>query len=192
MNAPFLTRRLTVEEFLAWIEARAAALASDEPKWELFDGVPEMQQSQRKVQARVKYLLMKQLEEAIGSAQVPYEADVGGLSVRIGPRTLLVPDVVVYPLGKVADDDLIAIEPIIVVEVLSLSSTDRDLVTKAGAYAKVASIEHYLVVDPDARPVRHFRRSGQELIASSDAVGQGVLRLDPPGLELAVGACFPV
>ncbi len=141
--------------------------------------------------ARVKYLLMRQFDEAIRSARVPYEADVDGLSVRIGPSTLFVPDVVVYPKGKVADDDLIAIDPIIVVEVLSPSSTNKDLVTKAKAYGTVNSIAHYLVVDPDGRQIRSFSRSGKELVVSADAIGQGSLRLEPPGLDIDIDACFP-
>ena len=190
MNAPFLTRRMTVEEFLAWSDARAAALPYDEPKWELFDGVPEMQEHERWAHARIKYKVMRALEEAISRAGIPLEAGIDGLGVRVGAHESYQPEVVVFPAGRISDDDRLAPDPVIVVEVLSPSTRSKDLNAKAKGCGRVASLLHYLVVDPDTRHIVHFRRQGVELVADAEPIGKGQLRLDPPGLEVAIAEFF--
>jgi Uma2 family endonuclease len=183
--------RMTTDEFHSWLEARRASCASDEPKWELFDGVPVMQQSQRKIHARVKYLITKTLEAAIAEAGLALEVDVDGLGVKIDAQREYVPEVVVYPQGSVGDHDLFVARPVIVVEVLSPSSIKTDLTTKVAGYAHVGSIEHYLVADPDAHEVLHFRRAGSGLQSPAGPVTAALLWLDPPGISLPVDACFP-
>jgi Uma2 family endonuclease len=182
---------MTIDDFHVWLEARRMIATSDEPKWELVDGVPVMQQSQRKIHARVKYLVTKALEAAIAEAGLALEVDVDGLGVKISAHREYVPEVIVYPRGSVADNDLIVSHPMIVVEVLSPSSVKTDLTTKVAGYEQVSSIEHYLVVDPDARQLMHFRRQGGVLRVPGAPVAKPVLRLDPPGLALPVEACFP-
>ncbi len=189
MNAP-TTLRMTVEQFLAWVDARDAALPYDEPKWELFDGVPEMQEHERWAHAHVKLSVMLALRDAIRRAGAPYEIGIDGLGVRTGPKASYQPEAVVFPAGLIGEHDRIAPSPVIVVEVLSPSSMAKDLKTKTAGYAKVATIEHYLVVDPDAEEILHFHRRGKRLVAPDSALADGVLRLDPPGLELAVRDCF--
>ena len=118
---------MTIDDFHVWLETRRAMATSDEPKWELFDGVPVMQQSQRKIHARVKYLITKALEAAIVEAGLALEVDVDGLGIRINAQREYVPEVVVYPLGSVADNDLVVTNPLVVVEVLSPSSIKTGL-----------------------------------------------------------------
>lgn len=189
MNVP-TTTRMTVEQFLAWVDARDAALPYDEPKWELFDGVPEIQEHERWVHAHIKLSVMLALRDAIRRAGVSYEIGIDGLGVRTGPKASYQPEAVVFPAGLIGEHDRFAPDPIIVVEVLSPSSMAKDLKTKAAGYAKVGSIQHYLVVDPDAEEMLHFRRQGKRLIAPDTAIAGGVLRLDPPGVELIVRDCF--
>ncbi len=149
---------MTIDEFHDWLELRRASATSDEPKWELVAGVPVMQPSQRKIHARVKYLVTKALEAAIVEAGLALEVDVDDLGVKIDAQREYVPEVVVYPRGSVADHDLIVAEPVIVVEVLSPSSAKTDLTTKVAGCGQVLTIEHDLVADPDARELLHFRR----------------------------------
>jgi Uma2 family endonuclease len=78
-------------------------------------------------------------------------------------------------------------DPLVVIEVLSPtpSSMRREMQTKLMGYALVPSIAHYVVIDPHDRVVFRFRREGSQLVAAEE-LAEGTLRLDPPGLEIAV------
>ena len=186
MNAPLLTFRMTCEQFLAWMDARVSALPYDEPKWELFDGVPEMQEHETWRHAQVKLSMTLEIRDAIERARLLLEVSIDGLGVRIGPNESYRPEAVVFPKGLIGDGDRYAPEPIIVVEVLSPSTRNKDLRIKTEGYGRVASIHHYLVVDPETREVLHFRRDGGLLVAADRAQTSGALSLDPPGLTLDV------
>lgn len=188
MNAPLLTYRMTCEQFLEWVDAREALLPFDEPKWELFDGIPEMQEHEKWVHDRLKLEITLAFREAIAKSGLSFEVAIDGLGVRIGPAESYQPEVVVFPKGLIKDDDRYAPEPIIVVEVLSPSSRNKDLRIKAEGYAKVASIKHYLVVDPDARQLLPYARVADRLVPADAALAAGTLALDPPGLVLDVAA----
>ncbi len=183
-------RRMTIAEFQAWADARDASLSHDEPKWELFDGIPEMQESERWIHGRIKLAVTLALQAAITDAGLPFEVAIDSVGVAIGPREMYVPEVVVFPTGRIADDDRLAPDPIIVVEVLSPSSRAKDLRTKARGYSRVNTIQHYLVVDADTRLVLHYRRQGAALVTSSEPLADGILRLDPPSLEIDVAGLF--
>lgn len=182
--------RMTVDEFVAWRDARARRWrGSDEPGWELFDGVPVMQDSERWAHVRVKWALARALERAIDRADAPLEFSIDGLGVRIGEGTFTQPDVVVFPAGRIGDNDRFAPEPVIVAEVLSPSTTRLDLTTKLAAYSGLGTIHHYLVLDPDTSELLHSVRRGETLTTPAGPV-TGELILDPPGLALRVDDCF--
>ncbi len=190
MNTPLLTYRMTCEQFLEWSDARVAALAYDEPKWELFDGVPEMQEHETWRHARAKLALTIAIRGDIVRSGLPLEVGVDGLGVRIGPRESYQPEAVVFPKGMIGDSDRYAPHPIIVVEVLSPSTRNKDLKIKTEGYARVDSIQHYLVADPERREILHFRRDGNLLVPATNAQASGALRLEPPGLELDIASMF--
>jgi Uma2 family endonuclease len=77
----------------------------------------------------------------------------------------------------------------IVVEVLSPSNALKDLRDKFVGYFRVASIQHYLIVDPDKRLLIHHARGAGDVV-NTRIVNEGSLLLDPPGLTLAVSELF--
>jgi Uma2 family endonuclease len=188
MNAPLLTYRMTCEQFLEWTDARVAALPYDEPKWELFDGVPEMQEHETWRHAATKLDLTLALRDAIRKAGLPLEVGIDGLGVRVGPKESYQPEAVVFPKDLIQPTDRYAPEPIIVVEVLSPSTRNKDLRVKLAGYARVPSILHYLVVDPETQELLHHRRQGDSLVAAAMPQASGTLTLDPPGLVVDVAA----
>lgn len=181
MNA-ILPARLTVDEFLRWSREQHGG------RYELEGGRIVEMQSQNIAHLRSKARILVALEAAIARAGAAYFALPDGATVRIASDQAYEPDALVAPLPIPADDNLEIPNPIIVVEVLSPSpsSVKRDLVTKLAGYAKVPSIEHYLVVDPAERVVIRFRRSGENLVLIEE-LGEGLLGLDPPGLDIPVG-----
>jgi len=193
MNAPApppIPARMTVEQFHAWLDARAAQLAYDEPKWELFSGVPEMQSSEQWIHGRVKVQVWLAFRDAIARSGLPLEAALDSIGVAIGANEEYVPELVVFPAGEIADHDRQAPDPLIVVEVLSPSSRAKDLNTKVAGYGRVPTIRHYLVFDPQSREIIHVERVADALVRREPSITSGMLRLDPPGLEIDVGACF--
>jgi len=189
MNAPLRTL-MTIEQFHAWLDAREATLPDDEPKWELFEGVPEMQAQERWLHVRLKYQIMRAVESALVEANVPYDIGVDGLGVVIG-RSEYVPEVVVFPKGLIKDNDRSAPDPVLVVEVISPSSRAKDLREKATGYGRAETIAHYLAVDPDAGCVHHFARTGTKLTAAKSPLTSGRLKLDALGIELSVAVLLP-
>lgn len=84
---------------------------------------------------------------------------------------------------------MIVADRTIVVEVISPPSAHSDTSAKLIGYFKLPSVQHYLVVDPDARSVTHHARAADGSIAAT-TVTDGPLRLDPPGLTIAVSGLF--
>jgi len=177
-------QRMTVDEFLAW------SVRQDKGRYELQDGWVIMQQSQNVGHLRVKGRVWLVLSRAVEAANVPYEAMPDGATVRIAPRTACEPDALVAPLPLPDDKSLEIPNPVIVVEVLSPSSTRRDLVEKLAGYFQVPSIAHYLVLDPEEKELIWHRRAPGGGLEPPAVMKDGTLRLDPPGIAFAVADIF--
>jgi Uma2 family endonuclease len=98
--------------------------------------------------------------------------------------------VLVYCGEPVPDNAIEVPNPIVLVEILSPSNAMLDLRDKLVGYFLVPRIMHYLVVDPDSRLVIHHAR-GNDAIATHILSEGSSLRLEPPGLEMAVAEIFP-
>jgi len=177
-----LPKRLTVDQFLAW------AVRQTEGKYELVDGVVTMQQAQRWGHSKVKAAVYLALQRAVAAAGVACYVASDGPTVRIGKHEAFVPDALVAPLPEPAFDSLEITNPIIVVEVLSPSTVRMDTTTKLDGYFKIASVMHYLIVDPESRSITHHKRGRAGVTAR--IVRKGVLALKPPGIEIGLSDLF--
>jgi Uma2 family endonuclease len=81
-------------------------------------------------------------------------------------------------------------EPLIVVEVLSASTRDRDFTIKLAGYASLTSVAHYLLVETRRRLIVHHHRPADEPEFRTSIARGGILRLEPPGLEIDVDAIY--
>ena len=111
------------------------------------------------------------------------------MTVRVDQDTAHEPDALVYCGEKLPSSAVEAPNPIIVVEVLSPSSRHIDASAKLAGYFRIASVRHYLIIDPDTRLAIHHARGERDVIATR-VVGEGALRLDPPGIEVSIGDLF--
>lgn len=179
-----LPKRLTVDEFLAW------SVQQETGRYELQDGVVIMQQSQNVAHLRLKARAFSLLTAAVETAGIAFYVLPDGATVRIGPRTAYEPDALVAPLPMPDDSALEVPNPVIVVEVISPSSVKRDLVDKVAGYFQVASIAHYLVIDPDDKAVIWHRRAPGGGIEPPAVLKDGTLRLEPPGIAINVASVF--
>jgi Uma2 family endonuclease len=173
---------MTAEEFLPW------AVARPEQHWELFDGVPQMQQSQNWGHARHIRKIARLFEDEIAASGLSLSVGTQGLVVKIDLKSAFEPDIVIFA-GPMDDHDIIVPEPVIVVEVLSPSTARKDLTLKLAGYFNVDSIYHYLVVDWEEREIIHHRRQGSGL-AKPVIVRDGALTLEPRGLVLDITKVF--
>jgi Uma2 family endonuclease len=173
---------MSVDEFLAWAERQP-------DRWELVEGIPAAMSPERVVHGDVKYRVARALDVAIAKAKVPCRFVLDSAAVRIDQHSLYQPDAMVYCGEPVSGDALEIPNPVVVFEVLSPSNAVTDLRDKLQGYFRVASIAHYLIVDPDKRIVIHHARGAGDVVATR-IVGQGTVRLDPPGIEITVGELF--
>ena len=179
-----LPTRMTVDEFLAW------GVRQDKGRYELFGGRVVMQQSQSWGHAELCWRMANVLAVAIERAGVSCYAAPEGMTVRIRKDEAYEPDALVAPLPKPDRKDLEIPAPVLVVEVLSPSTTRRDLADKLAGYFQVPSVQHYLVIDGDEQEIIWHRRAASGAAEPPLIVREGSLRLDPPGIEIAVADVF--
>jgi Uma2 family endonuclease len=176
-------KHMTADEFLLWAEGK-------EGRWELHDGVPVMMSPERLAHIRTKARAMLALEDAVRRTELPCEVFADGVSVRIDAKMIFEPDATVVCGPRRPDDTIVISDPIIVVEVLSPNTAAIDHGRKLSGYFSLPNVEHYLILDPERRVLIHHTR-GQGQAIETRALTNGVARLDPPGIEVAVKALFP-
>jgi Uma2 family endonuclease len=186
------SQRMTVAAFLAW-----AARRPEGERWELIEGEPvptrgptpaNAMAAETVVHARIKRRIDHVLTEALAKGGHDCEVFVSGPKVQTDANTAFEPDVVVT-CAKVPDGLLVP-EPLIIVEVLSASTRDRDFTIKLAGYAALPSIAHYLLVETQRRLIIHHHRAAAEQEFRTSIVRDGIRRLDPPGLDLDVDAIY--
>lgn len=175
--------RLAADDFIAW--------ARDQPsgRFELADGQVVAMAPERAGHARVKLAAVNALAAGLKARNLPCEAFIDGMAVRIDDATVYEPDALVR-CGPAIPEDMVQItDPVIVVEVVSPSSRGIDSGAKLAGYFRLPSLAHYLVIDGGARAVTHHRRGADGAIATRIA-RDGAVELDPPGLAVAVDDLF--
>lgn len=176
-------KRMTVDEFLLWAEGK-------EGRWELHDGVPVMMSPERSLHAETKAETYVAVREAIRLKELPCRVYPDGMAIRIDARTTFEPDASVTCGPRAPADAIEITDPIIVVEVLSPSTAAIDHGRKLSGYFSIASVQHYLILDPDRRVAIHHKRGASDAIETR-VLTDGAARLDPPGFEVGVEALFP-
>jgi Uma2 family endonuclease len=172
--------RMTIEDYLAWAE-------TDPPgRHELVDGMVVAMSPERVRHNRAKLAAAIALRDGIKAAGLPCEVFTDGVGVRTGKATIREPDASVQCGASVDSDAVILDAPVIVVEVVSPGSGLMDTGRKLVEYLGVASIQHYLIIDPEQAAIIHHARAGDG--AHTTIHRSGVVKLDPPGLVLEIDA----
>ena len=172
---------MSVDEFIPWAMQRPG-------RYELELGTVIAMSPENLGHMRAKDGACGALAAAIRTAGLACEALPDGATVRVDASTAYEPDALVYCGPRLPARTVEVPNPIVVVEVVSPSSGDRDHNQKLIGYFMVPSVQHYLIVDAERRVLVHHAR-GPDHIATRILHG-GPLRLDPPGLDLAVEDLF--
>ena len=175
--------KMNADEFLVWAGGQNG-------RWQLIEGVPVSMAPERAVHALTKFAAQRTLAAAIAQARLPCQMFPDGMTVRAGERNAFEPDALVNCGAGIPANDIEIPHPVIVLEVLSPSTAADDHGAKLTGYFSVSGIVHYLILDPERRVVIHHKR-GQGDIIETRILTEGLLRLDPPGLEAPVAEMFP-
>lgn len=182
---PVPTHRMTSDEFIAW--------AMEQPKrtrYELEDGLIVTLSAERLAHAVVKGNVYAALRDGITRAGLPCIALPDGMAVAVSDRTTYEPDALVRCGAPLSTDTVKLTDPVIVVEVTSPSTSTRDSTAKLEDYFRLPSLHHYLIISLVRRALVHYARPRGAADIGVRILGDGPLRLDPPGLELDVAALF--
>jgi Uma2 family endonuclease len=171
-------KQMTVDEFLTWAEGRPG-------RYELFRGEVVAMTPEMARHAQMKAAVYVALRDAIRARRLGCFMMPDGMTVRVDDTTAFEPDALVYCGEKLPPASLEVPNPVVVVEVLSHSTRRIDLNHKLAGYFRVASVRHYLVVDPEKPLIVHHARESDGSIRTQ-IVTDGTLPLDPPGIELSI------
>lgn len=174
---------MTSDEFIAW--------AMEQPEtchYELVDGEVLTMAPERAAHARTKAHIWRRMTEAIEAKALPCEAYPDGMSVVVDDQTVFEPDALVRCGAPLPPTAIKLNDPLIIVEVLSPSTSARDVGAKLEGYFRLPSLRHYLIVRTESRTVVHHAR-GENGIILTRIVREGPIVLEPPGITLT--DCFP-
>lgn len=167
--------RLTSDAFIVW------AVARTEGRYELADGLIVTMVAKRARHNLAKAAVRRCLEDALRAAGQTNTVFADGMLPVINREVAREPDAIVC-VGSKHDPDLIEVrDPLIVVEVLSPSTAATDLGVKVTEFLSIASVEHYLSVDPASATILHHRRGR----ASQQYTSADTIKVMPPGLVIA-------
>lgn len=124
----------TYEEYCLW-----------EGQWEIIDGIPFAMTPtpslrHQRIAMEIGVALHKELKDRLCSCHVYQPIDL-----KISDNTVVQPDLSI--LCTSTSKDYVDFPPVLVVEILSPSTREKDLITKRELYAKFG-IKYYLIIDP--------------------------------------------
>jgi Uma2 family endonuclease len=117
-----------------------------------------------------------------------FDGDVLAMAVEIDDHSIYEPDAMVRWGPPLAPDAVKLSDPIIVAEVLSPSTSARDVGAKLVGYFQLPSPRNYMIVRHEDRTIVHHAGGTGGIIITRIA-RDGPIVMDPPGLTLS--DCFP-
>jgi Uma2 family endonuclease len=147
-----LKPKLTLQEYLIWENAQPE-------KHEFHRGEIFAMTGGRRTHGRVVSNLNRRVSEAMDGSGCQVFAE--GMKVQVADDTVLYPDVFVTCDRADLSTDQIFRAPKLVIEVLSPSTQAYDRSKKFALYRQLASLQEYILVDPDTRRIESFTRSAQ-------------------------------
>jgi Uma2 family endonuclease len=142
---------LNIEEFLD--------IDFKDHKVELDNGIVRMMAGGTAAHARVQANVLVALHTKLrGSGCAPYGSDMG---VRAHDLSLRYPDVSVFCGRDTPENDKLRVldDPRVIVEVLSPSTREHDVVVKLPEYRAIPSVETIIYVDPDDESIQVIQRT---------------------------------
>lgn len=172
---------LTLDDFLRWENAQI-------DKHEFHRGEVFALVGARRSHGRIVSNLVRRLSEALDGS--PCQVFAEGMKLQIAEDTILYPDVFVTCDKADLATEQIFRSPTLVIEVLSPTTQGYDRSQKFALYRRVASLQEYLLVDPDSRRVEAFRRMPDGAWMFADMSDGSVLQAASIGAALSLADVF--
>lgn len=177
-------KRMTVAGFLTWASAQPRG------RYELVRGQVVAMAPERARHNLVKAAVFRALDDAVKRAGLPCTVFTDGMTVVIDNEHSREPDAAIQ-CGVDTDLDSMTLDaPLVVVEITSPSSERDGTGDKLVEYFSVASVQHYLIVNPAKKVVVHHARGENGGIATR-ILNSGQLDLAPPGFSVPVRELLP-
>jgi Uma2 family endonuclease len=168
---------LTAAQFLEWSVEQSK-------KFELENGEVIEMAAETAKHALMKHAATKALEAGIEKAGLNCTVFPDGMTVVVDDKHVRLPDAAIQCTAF--DPNSIVLDaPLVLVEVMSPSSANRDENHKLVEYLSIPSVHHYLLLSPDQRVVVHFKRVKEARIETRILHG-GQIDLTPPGFSVLV------
>jgi Uma2 family endonuclease len=172
---------MTAADFFAFSASRPEG-----ERWELIAGEPVLSPSANHIHQRIVGNLIVALTLKAPEQATLWEV-IPGIGVKISDVNIPIPDVLVRPATPL--DDWKCDDAIVAFEVLSPSSADHDLRWKRKAYARLASVQHYVVVAQDAAEIVVYERRNNFAERNIEGIEQ-MLCLSALGVEIALADIY--
>ena len=156
------------------------ALPDDGHQYDLVEGIPIVNPAPKWIHQAVVQELIARLRLAMPAELVALAAPFDWVIRADAPALVRQPDVVVIPRERVesGEDELLE-PPALVVEVVSPTSVERDLIAKRHDYA-AGGCHHYWAVDPDEPSIIVFRLVDGAYMLIAQAVNEQEVRVSEP------------
>ena len=173
--------RLNPQELLDWENQQAE-------RHEFHQGEVFAMVGARRVHGLISLNIAASLKTQLKGSSCRVFAD--SMKIRVGADAILYPDVFVTSDAADLRTEQLFTAPTVVVEVLSPSTQSYDRGAKFTLYRSLPSLREYMLVDPDTREVRLFRRVADGLFTLHDLTGREQIGLESVGCELLVTEVF--
>ena len=172
---------MTLADFLAWEETQPG-------RHEFVRGEVFAMVGARRVHGIVSGNVFATLRQQLRGT--PCRAFTESMQLRVADDVLFYPDVFVTCDPVDLRTDVLFRAPTVVVEVLSESTQSYDRGQKFTWYRRLASLQEYLLVDPDTRELQLFRRGADGLFTLHDLTGMPQVELASIGCSLPADEIF--
>lgn len=171
----------TLQEFLTWEEAQPE-------RHEFIAGEVFAMVGARRVHGIVSGNVFAVLRSQLRGT--PCRAFVEGMKLAVADETVFYPDVFVTCDPADLRTEQVFRAPTVIAEVLSPSTESLDRGLKFAHYRRLASLQEYLLVDPDRRTVELYRRGPEGLFTLHEPSDAGEIALASIGCMLALVEVF--
>jgi Uma2 family endonuclease len=172
---------MTLDAFLAWENEQT-------DKHEFYRGEVFAMVGAKRAHGCVVGNLMRHLGNALaGSSCRPFSE---GMKLQVADDTIFYPDVFVTCDKTDLATDMVFRAPLLVVEVLSPSTQAYDLGVKFALYRRLASLQEYILIDPESKRIEAFRRGTDNLWVLHDMTDSAELLLPCIGARVALVDVF--
>ncbi len=144
---------MSLEDFLAWENAQPE-------RHEFYRGEVFAMTGGRRTHGRTVSNLNRRIGERLDGS--PCQVFAESMKIQVGRDTILYPDIFVTCDKADLATDMVFRAPRLVVEVLSPSTQAYDRSQKFALYRRLASLQEYILVDPETRRIESFRRSADD------------------------------